>query len=1272
VRPSAAGVYPDNDFGFSDDADAAVIFGIVFDDVNSDGRQSFGEPGLAGAIVTRNGAVSVTTTGNGLVTGTFSFSVTTAAVYSFHETNPPGYRSTTPDDINIDVDLGQGYFLEFGDTNSISTASIYGTVFDDFNANGVQDPLEPGLPGVVITVTVGGGVMTATTKPYGQYTYGFDVTETGFHTLRERDPALPGYRSTTPDVVNVFVELSRSYIVNFGDTMDGYANIMGTVFDDASADGVQDPSEVGIADVLVSLSDGQTTRTDAQGGYTFPITETGYLRVIETDPVGYHSTTPNTVTVNVTAMGQVYQVDFGDNDNPTVVSIYGTVFEDQSVNGLRELTEPPISGVTLSITDTFDVPPLPYVTNQWGQYTFQVDRTGVFTVTETDLPGYVSTAAIPGDPAVARVDDNTLRAVVNVLGTDLGDNMFGDVAVSDVVTVTGTVWHDDGAGGGVANDGVRDPGEPGLTGALISLSSGLAQMTGDGGAFSIYAPPGEAITVTETNPAGYLSTAAVPGSGATQLDDDALLVAALSGGSTSDGHLFGDILPTDLAITKTGTPDPVAAGGVLTYTLEYANNGPADARPVVITDTLSTDVTFGGVVSEEPERFTFTAVGQDLVWQAPELATGAGGTIVFTVTVRPDVIGAVANGVVITSATPDPITGNNSSEALTGVGSPDLATIYGTVFDDLDLDGRWDTGEPGIPDVVVTLDGGTTTTTNEDGLYTFLTDLAGPHTVVETDPEGYFSTTSNEVHLSVELGQAYRVDFGDGATPADVGSIYGTVFEDSDGDGRWDDTELGIEGVLITLDGGATATTDPYGRYTFSPLDPGPHTVVETDPDGYFSTTPNEVHLNVVADTDYEINFGDASTASGFAAIYGTVFDDGDSDGTWDADEEGLANVRLRLDGSTSARTDGYGRYTFSTTVAGSHTVVETDPPGYLSTTPNSVNQSVSLGQGYRIDFGDVLAGACVCGPDAYEDDDAPAEATLLQAGSLHTQQHDFCDDAADWFTFTAEYRGVYTVTTSSWGQRADTVLSVYDRDGETLLVSNDDYEHATDYSSIIAWEAPAGGVYYLQVANRGGAVGCYTDYDLSLESQEPSTIFLPLIVRSYPPSLRAQTDQPVTPEAVVAPSDLDLGPTGVISHTCPDAFESDDTWTQAVLIETGVAQVHSFDSNPAMYVPDKDFVWFDVEPFHVHSADPIAFTLTHVTDTLPLMTLYDTQGNTMGITGTTQLTWMPDLPGRYYLSVSPQTSTFGCADAVGYRLLAQITSVREIYLPLVLRFAGP
>ena len=84
--------------------------------MNENGQQEFGEMGLADAIVTLDSALSVTTTGNGLITGTFSFPVTTTGIHYLNEKNPPGFRSTTPDNLGIDIIyLTDTYHAEFGD-----------------------------------------------------------------------------------------------------------------------------------------------------------------------------------------------------------------------------------------------------------------------------------------------------------------------------------------------------------------------------------------------------------------------------------------------------------------------------------------------------------------------------------------------------------------------------------------------------------------------------------------------------------------------------------------------------------------------------------------------------------------------------------------------------------------------------------------------------------------------------------------------------------------------------------------------------------------------------------------------------------------------------------------------------------------------------------------------------------------------------------------------------------------------------------------------------
>ena len=189
--------------------------------------------------------------------------------------------------------------------------------------------------------------------------------------------------------------------------------------------------------------------------------------------------------------------------------------------------------------------------------------------------------------------------------------------------------------------------------------------------------------------------------------------------------------------------------------------------------------------------------------------------------------------------------------------------------------------------------------------------------------------------------------------------------------------------------------------------------------------------------------------------------------------------------------------------MTGTHTVIETDPLGYISTTPNEVDVEVSLGEQSRVDFGDRPEGPCTCEADAYEDDDIPADANMLESGSGDRQAHDFCDDAVDWVKFDAQAGELYTITTSAWGGQADTSLALYDTDGQTQLATNDDHEGATDGSSQIVWEAPADGVYYVQVTNDQSYTGCETDYDIWAERNDATGkgyLYLPLVINSHHP----------------------------------------------------------------------------------------------------------------------------------------------------------------------------
>src|SRR5438093_1588111 len=96
-----------------------------------------------------------------------------------------------------------------------------------------------------------------------------------------------------------------------------------------------------------------------------------------------------------------------------------------------------------------------------------------------------------------------------------------------------------------------------------------------------------------------------------------------------------------LAVSKTDSPDPVAAGGNLTYTLSYSNTGNANATGVVLTDTVPANTTFVSATAGG------TLASGVVTWSPGNLAAGASGSVQMVVRVA----SPLANGTSITNST---------------------------------------------------------------------------------------------------------------------------------------------------------------------------------------------------------------------------------------------------------------------------------------------------------------------------------------------------------------------------------------------------------------------------------------------------------------------------------------------------------------------------------------------------------------------------------------------------------------------------------------------
>jgi len=113
----------------------------------------------------------------------------------------------------------------------------------------------------------------------------------------------------------------------------------------------------------------------------------------------------------------------------------------------------------------------------------------------------------------------------------------------------------------------------------------------------------------------------------------------------------------DVSVTKTASPNPVAPGQEITFTLAVSNAGPSTAENVIVNDNISASIT--GPEYSTDGGATFNPWLGSLNIGA--LTAGASGTIIIRGTVSESASGCINNTAIVISATPDPDFLNNVS-----------------------------------------------------------------------------------------------------------------------------------------------------------------------------------------------------------------------------------------------------------------------------------------------------------------------------------------------------------------------------------------------------------------------------------------------------------------------------------------------------------------------------------------------------------------------------------------------------------------------------------
>lgn len=145
----------------------------------------------------------------------------------------------------------------------------------------------------------------------------------------------------------------------------------------------------------------------------------------------------------------------------------------------------------------------------------------------------------------------------------------------------------------------------------------------------------------------------------------------------------GDL--ADLSVTKSDSPDPVTIGATLTYTIQVANLGPAEATGVTVGDRLPGRVDFVSAVASGGDcRRKGKNVNCSLGNLAADPTKADAATV--TIQVRPRKVGTIVNTASVDSVEDDPVAANDQAQASTTVTAPPLvstcrgiqATLTGT------------------------------------------------------------------------------------------------------------------------------------------------------------------------------------------------------------------------------------------------------------------------------------------------------------------------------------------------------------------------------------------------------------------------------------------------------------------------------------------------------------------------------------------------------------------------------------------------------------------
>ena len=659
------------------------------------------------------------------VGATQSHTCSTTASASFTNTvsvtaeDPEGGRVTATDTADLVV-------TPVGDAS--------GHLFIDSDGDGVQDPGEPDLAGIDVTITLPDGSTTIVTTNAGGDWILTDIPIGDIAAdVDEGDADFPADHmlSTANDPQHLTVTdagVATASPVGYAPP----ATITGVAWHDTDGDGIQDASEPPLEGIVVTLwqdSDGDghpdtvaaTTTTLPDGTYMFDGLEPGDYQVRFSFPAPLTPTvadrgSDDSVDSDVDAIGhsQLFPLSAGealshvDGGAYAPVTIGDLVWSDTDGDGAMDPGEPGAGGV--DVTATWAGPDGVIGTADDREFTTITATDGSYSFTGLAPGTYEVTIAVPTGAELTFGD--TPYLVQTTSGSEIDTADFG---LAGTTRIEGIVWLD------LDHDGDLDPDEPTLGGTTVT-----ATWAGTDGIFG----NGDDVAYTlETDGSGNYSIDGLP-SGEYELAVDTSTVPA---GLTATYDLDG------VADSTTGF---TAAPGETVTDVDFGYGGWGSIGGTVWLDVDGDSTLDAG----EPG---FEGADVRVIWAGLDGEMGTADDVVFDLLTDADGAYSVGNlppgeyGVAVDESTVpqdyEPsfdIDGGNDSRAIIALtpgasiddinfGYQGTADLGDQVWIDEDGDGVFDPGEDGVADATVRVT------------------WAGPDGILGNDDDVVFETTTD-------------------------------------------------------------------------------------------------------------------------------------------------------------------------------------------------------------------------------------------------------------------------------------------------------------------------------------------------------------------------------------------------------------------------------------------------------------------------------------------------------------------------------------------------